>query len=55
MQHPHKNTEFANQNKKNEISGSNAFVQRNKRMISKVPHYKSGEQLAAEVASAAKK
>jgi YHS domain-containing protein len=36
-----------------EINGSNAFFQRTKRsMISKVPHYKSGAELAAEVAKA---
>ena len=52
---PAKNLELANQYWKNEISGSNAFFQRNKRLISKVPHYKSGDQLAAEVAAAAKK
>jgi YHS domain-containing protein len=40
---------------KSEVAGSNAFVQRNKRLMSKVPHYKSGEQLAAEVAAATKK
>jgi YHS domain-containing protein len=40
---------------KSEVAGSNAFVQRNKRLMSKVAHYKSGEQLAADVAAAAKK
>ena len=34
-----------------EINGSNAFVQRSKRMVMKVPHYKSGEALAAMVAA----
>jgi YHS domain-containing protein len=32
-----------------EVNGSNAFVQRNKRLVFRVPHYKSGEELAAEV------
>jgi YHS domain-containing protein len=50
-----KNMELANQYWKTEIAGSNAFFQRTKRMVSKVPHYKTGEQLAAEVAAAAKK
>jgi YHS domain-containing protein len=35
-----------------EVAGSNAFVQRNKRLLARVPHYKSGEQLAAEVRKA---
>jgi YHS domain-containing protein len=50
-----KNLALANDYWKNEIAGSNAFYQRTKRMVTKVPHYKSGEQLAAEVAAAAKK
>jgi YHS domain-containing protein len=37
-----------------EVNGSNAFVQRSKRMILRVPHYKSGAELAAEVAAAKK-
>ena len=37
-----------------EVSGSNAFVQRSKRMVLRVPHYKTGEELAAEVAKAKK-
>ncbi len=35
-----------------EVSGNNSFIQRAKRMTFKVPHYKSGEQLAKEVADA---
>lgn len=31
---------------KEEVQGSNSFVQRGKRLAFKVPHYKSGEQLA---------
>jgi YHS domain-containing protein len=33
-----------------EIKGSNAFVQRNKRLLFKVPHYKSDAEVAAELA-----
>lgn len=35
-----------------EVAGSNSFLQRAKRLVFRVPHYKSGEQLAAEVAAA---
>ena len=35
-----------------EVNGSNSFWQRTKRLIFRVPHYKSGEQLAAAVAEA---
>ena len=34
-----------------EVNGSNAFIQRTKRLIFRVPHYKSGAELAAEVAA----
>jgi YHS domain-containing protein len=37
---------------KEEVAGSNSFWQRSKRMINRVPHYKSGEALAKEVAEA---
>ena len=37
---------------KEEVSGSNSFVQRSKRLVMRVPHYKSGEELAREVAAA---
>jgi YHS domain-containing protein len=37
-----------------EVSNSNAFIQRSKRMVFRVPHYKSGKQLADEVAAAKK-
>jgi YHS domain-containing protein len=37
-----------------EIKGSNSFWQRSKRIIFKVPHYKSGEELAKMVATAKK-
>jgi YHS domain-containing protein len=35
-----------------EVNGSNALVQRVKRLIFRVPHYKSGKELADEVARA---
>lgn len=35
-----------------EVNGSNAFFQRTKRLIFRVPHYKTGAELAAEVARA---
>lgn len=35
-----------------EIDGSNSFIQRSKRMLIRVPHYKSGEALAKAVAEA---
>jgi YHS domain-containing protein len=37
-----------------EIKGSNSFIQRSKRIMFKVPHYKSGEDLAKMVAAAKK-
>jgi hypothetical protein len=36
---------------KDEVDGSNAFFQRTKRLAFKVPHYKSGEELAKLVAA----
>ncbi len=35
-----------------EVAGNNSFIQRAKRLTFKVPHYKSGEQIAKEVAAA---
>jgi YHS domain-containing protein len=35
-----------------EVAGSNSFVQRSKRLVLRVPHYKSGEELARMVAEA---
>ena len=35
-----------------EVQGSNSFTQRTKRMVFRVPHYKSGEELAKAVAAA---
>ena len=35
-----------------EVAGNNSFWQRSKRLVFRVPHYKSGEQLAQAVATA---
>jgi len=35
-----------------EVQGSNSFIQRTKRLVFKVPHYKTGEEIAALVAAA---
>lgn len=40
---------------KEEVRGSNSFIQRSKRLVFKVPHYKSGEELARAVAAKAGK
>lgn len=40
---------------KDEIAGNNSMIQRTKRLVFKVPHYKSGEQIAAEVVAAKSK
>jgi YHS domain-containing protein len=47
---PQKNLALANQYWNDEVKGSNAFVQRNKRLLFKVPHYKSDAEVAAELA-----
>lgn len=38
-----------------EVNGSNALVQRVKRLVFRVPHYKTGKELEEEVAAAKKK
>jgi hypothetical protein len=47
-----RNMALANKYWSEEINGSNAFLQRTKRLIFRVPHYKSGKALAEEVAAA---
>ncbi len=48
-----KNIELADRYWKTEVAGSNAFLHRTKRTtIARVSHYKSGPELAAEVAKA---
>jgi ABC-type branched-subunit amino acid transport system substrate-binding protein len=37
---------------KDEVAGNNSFLQRFKRLIFRVPHYQSGEDLARAVATA---
>ena len=46
------NLKLAQQYWAEEVAGSNSFVQRSKRLVWRVPHYKSGEELAREVAQA---
>jgi YHS domain-containing protein len=48
------NTKLADKYWAEEISGSNSFWQRSKRLVFRVPHYKSGSELAAMVAAAKK-
>jgi YHS domain-containing protein len=50
---PKKNIELADKYWKTEVAGSNALIHRTLRTtINRVPHYKSGAELAAEVAKA---
>ena len=46
------NRELADKYWKEEVAGSNSFYQRSKRLVLRVPHYKSGDELAKEVAAA---
>jgi YHS domain-containing protein len=48
------NTKLADKYWAEEVSGSNSFWQRTKRLTLRVPHYKSGSELAAMVAAAKK-
>jgi YHS domain-containing protein len=50
MLDPQKNIAHANNYWSAEINGSNALIQRAKRMLFKVPHYRSDADLAADVA-----
>lgn len=52
MVDPAKNLALAEKYWNEEVNGSNAFWQRSKRLVLRVPHYKSGEELAREVAAA---
>jgi len=49
---PKANLALANKYWADEVNGSNAFWQRSKRMVFRVPHYKSGQELADAVAKA---
>jgi YHS domain-containing protein len=46
------NLKLAEKYWKEEVAGSNSFVQRARRLVFRVPHYKSGEELAKEIAAA---
>lgn len=48
------NIALADQYWEQEIKGSNSFIQRAKRLVVRVPHYKSGEEQAAQVQAAGK-
>jgi YHS domain-containing protein len=48
------NTKLADKYWAEEVAGSNSFWQRSKRLVFRVPHYKSGSELAAAVAAAKK-
>lgn len=47
-----RNMALANTYWAEEVNGSNAFFQRTKRLVFRVPHYKSGKELADDVARA---
>ena len=49
---PKRNMALAEKYWNEEMNGNNAFWQRSKRLVFRVPHYKSGEELAKEVAAA---
>jgi YHS domain-containing protein len=49
-----RNMALANKYWSEEINGSNAFWQRSKRMVFRVPHWKTSQELADEVARAKK-
>jgi YHS domain-containing protein len=49
------NLALADQYWKQEVAGSNSYIQRTKRLIFRVPHYKSGEELNRMVKEAAAK
>ena len=50
-----RNLKLAHEYWDREVNGSNAFVQRVKRLVFRVPHYKTGKELAEEVERAKKK
>ena len=49
-----RNMALANKYWNEEVNGSNALVQRTRRLVFRVPHYKTGKELADEVARARK-
>ena len=50
-----RNMALANKYWNEEVNGSNAFIQRTRRVIFHVPHWKTGKELADEVAAARRK
>ena len=55
MLDPTRNMALANKYWNEEVNGSNALVQRVKRLVFRVPHYKTGKELEEEVERAKKK
>ena len=49
------NRTLADQYWRDEVAGSNSYIQRTKRLVFRVPHYKSGEELSRMVKEAAAK
>lgn len=49
-----KNIALADRYWEQEIKGNNSFIQRAKRLVLRVPHYKTGEEQAAQVKAAQK-
>ncbi|WP_341710726.1 YHS domain-containing (seleno)protein [Limnobacter sp.] len=49
-----KNIALADDYWEQEVKGNNSFIQRAKRLVIRVPHYKTGEEQAAEVKAAGK-
>ena len=52
---PAKHIALADRYWKDEVQGSNSFVQRGRRLVFKVPHYQSGDDLARAVTEARSK
>jgi YHS domain-containing protein len=51
MLDPATNLKLAEQYWKSEVQGSNSFLQRAKRLVLRVPHYKSGSELSQAIAA----
>ena len=49
-----KNIALADDYWEQEVKGNNSFIQRAKRLVIRVPHYKTGEEQAADVQAAGK-
>lgn len=55
MLDPQRNMALAHKYWSEEVNGSNALIQRTKRLVFRVPHYASGKELAEQVEKAKKK